>query len=189
VDALVRQDRDAFRRWVETESPHVFALLSRVLGPSAAAATVDDLAQETFHRAHQALPRFDPHGTATLRTWLLTIATRLALSKLRTERRLRAVPVEADALVHPSAPTPEESAHGAQLRAHLHAAIASLDDDQRAVFVMVELSGCSLAEAADAAGVPLCTAKTRLFRARAKLREALRPWLPSPQTTKQEALP
>src|SRR4051812_48677387 len=61
----------------------VFALLGRMLGRVGQRGTIEDLAQETFLRAFRALPGFDRRGSARLSTWLLTIATHLALDQLR----------------------------------------------------------------------------------------------------------
>src|SRR5512143_4044866 len=69
-------DPMAFRALVARYERPVFALLSRIVGRGP---EVEDLAQETFLRAHRALPRFDLDGPARVSTWLLTIATRLAL--------------------------------------------------------------------------------------------------------------
>src|SRR5262245_52508694 len=74
------RDPAALRAFVERYQRPVFALLSRMLGR---VPEVEDLAQETFLRAFRALPSFDPHGTARPSTWLLTIATRLALDGYR----------------------------------------------------------------------------------------------------------
>src|SRR3954469_22929527 len=70
------QDPMAFRAFVVRYERMVFALLSRMLGHGS---EVEDLAQETFVRAFRAFPDFDPNGPAKASTWLLTIATRLAL--------------------------------------------------------------------------------------------------------------
>src|SRR5204863_7205436 len=70
------QDPMAFRAFVVRYQRMVFALLSRMLGHGP---EVEDLAQETFVRAYRAFPNFDPNGPAKVSTWLLTIATRLAL--------------------------------------------------------------------------------------------------------------
>src|SRR5262245_33013154 len=70
------QDPMAFRAFVVRYEAMVFALLSRMRGRGA---DVEDLAQETFVRAYRAFPSFDPGGSAKVSTWLLTIATRLAL--------------------------------------------------------------------------------------------------------------
>ncbi len=76
-----RGDREAFRELVERHEVQVFALLGRML--LGRGALVEDLAQETFLRVFTALHRFDPAGPARLGTWILTIATRLALDELK----------------------------------------------------------------------------------------------------------
>ena len=85
VDAAIlarcrAQDPMAFRAFVVRHERMVFALLSRMLGRGA---DIEDLAQETFVRAYRAFPAFDPNGAAKPSTWLLTIATRLALDRKR----------------------------------------------------------------------------------------------------------
>src|SRR5687768_15947133 len=86
---LVRAQRGedaACRALVTRYQRDVFALLSRLLGPAGMRGLVEDLAQETFLRAFRALPGFDRGGPARLSSWLLTIATRLALDELRRRR-------------------------------------------------------------------------------------------------------
>ncbi|HWE29392.1 MAG TPA: sigma factor [Polyangia bacterium] len=61
----------------------VFAVVSRMLAPSGLRAAIEDVAQETFLRVFRALPSWDARGEAKLSTWILTIATRLALNELR----------------------------------------------------------------------------------------------------------
>ena len=68
----------------------VWAYLWRMLRPRADEATVQDLFQETFLGVHRALPRFSPTGLARPSTWILAIATRVALNHLRRQRRDRA---------------------------------------------------------------------------------------------------
>jgi RNA polymerase sigma-70 factor (ECF subfamily) len=149
---------------VRYERP-VFALLSRMLGRGH---RVEDLAQETFLRAFRALPGFDPDGPARVSTWLLTIATRLALDEKKRQRRPEPVVLDA-----PAPATPERVARQHELRAALAQAIESLPDDQRAAFVLGEFHDFSLQEIAEALGAPVGTIKTRLFRARDKLARAL----------------
>src|SRR5581483_8337373 len=62
----------------------VFSLLWRMVGPQRA--VVEDLTQETFLRVLRSLRFFEYHGRARLVTWILTIATRLALDHLRAAR-------------------------------------------------------------------------------------------------------
>jgi RNA polymerase sigma-70 factor (ECF subfamily) len=162
----------ALRAFVEHHERAVFALLSRIIGQHP---EVEDLAQETFVRAIRALPGFELAGAARLSTWLLTIATRLALDVCRKRARERrwwlAEPFSAAASV-PVA-TPESELQRAELRGAIGSAIASLPNDQRAAFVLAEFHGFALEDIATALQVPKSTVKTRLFRARAKLSRAL----------------
>src|SRR5215813_89218 len=77
-----RGDERAWRDLVERFQQPVHALIWR-LRAGRARHRVEDLVQETFVRVLGALPGFDPEGPATLSTWMLTIATRLALNELR----------------------------------------------------------------------------------------------------------
>jgi RNA polymerase sigma-70 factor, ECF subfamily len=165
-----RGDPAACTRFVEIYQARVFAALGRMLGPSARGDLVEDLAQETFIRALRALPRFDPSGPARPSTWVLTIATRRALSELRAR---------------PSRPVLEEGswdgvdpgAHGNPerivARQALHRAIAELTPEQRAAFVLRDVHELSEAEVAEALGLEPAAVRSRVFRARARLRALL----------------
>ncbi len=163
------QDPMAFRAFVVRYERMVFALLSRMLGPGA---EVEDLAQETFVRAYRAFPAFDPNGPAKVSTWLLTIATRLALDARKKKKLERGDSDDAEKAAAHS--TPELTLERRELGRALAEAAMELPDDQRAALVLAELHGLSIAEIARALDVPENTAKTRLFRAREKMREALR---------------
>src|SRR6187401_2455804 len=84
------QDPMAFRAFVVRYERMVFALLSRMLGHGP---EVEDLAQEAFVRAYRAFPKFDLNGPAKPSTWLLTIATRLALDA-RKKKRIDQTPLD-----------------------------------------------------------------------------------------------
>ena len=163
------QDPAAFRAFVVAHQRMVFALLSRMLG---AGADVEDLAQEAFVRAYRAFPAFDPNGAAKPSTWLLTIATRLALD----HKKRATLDASDDGDRAASTATPETQLEQRQLGVAIAAAAAKLPDDQRAALVLAEIHGFSTAEIAEALRVPEATAKTRLFRAREKMREALEAW-------------
>jgi len=171
ASVLVRcraQDPVAFRAFVVRYERMVFALLSRMLGHGS---EVEDLAQETFVRAYRAFPTFDIDGPAKASTWLLTIATRLALD---TRKRKRVVATDLEAAEQASSgSTPESSLERRQLGRALADAASMLPDDQRAALVLAEVHGLSIAEIATALEIPENTAKTRLFRAREKMRAAL----------------
>ena len=162
------QDPLAFRTFVGRHQRMVFALLSRMLGHGA---EVEDLAQETFVRAFRAFPAFDVDGSAKASTWLLTIATRLALDA-RKRKHVASASLE-DTGETSTGSNPEISLERRQLGRAIAAAAARLPDDQRAALVLADFHGLSTAEIATALGVNESTAKTRLFRAREKMREAL----------------
>ncbi|MDB4942229.1 MAG: polymerase sigma factor RpoE [Labilithrix sp.] len=163
------QDPMAFRAFVVRYERMVFALLSRMLGRGP---EVEDLAQETFVRAYRAFPGFDLQGAAKPSTWLLTIATRLALDA-RKKRRLD-VASDEEAEGASTGSTPELSLQRRELGRAIAEAADLLPDDQRAALVLAELHGLPIAEIAEVLGIPENTAKTRLFRAREKMRESLK---------------
>lgn len=146
----------------------MFAVLSRLLG-ARHHGLVEDLAQETFLRAFRALPGFDGAGTARLSTWILTIATRLALDELR-RRRADSEPLGDDPA---GGDRPDEMAARRDLGRAITVALGALAPDARAVLVLRELHDLEYAEIAEALQVDLGTVKSRLSRARAALRVAL----------------
>lgn len=170
LDRCRQQDPMAFRAFVVRHERMVFALLSRMLGPGP---EVEDLAQETFVRAFRAFPSFEPNGPAKVSSWLLTIAVRLALDS-RKKRKLTVVELDEETTTGGS--TPETALERQRLGDALSRAAAALPDDQRAAFLLSELHGLSLAEIGHALEVPENTVKTRLFRAREKMRAALSEW-------------
>ncbi|HEY2513183.1 MAG TPA: sigma-70 family RNA polymerase sigma factor [Polyangiaceae bacterium] len=168
LDRCRRHDPVAFRAFVVRYQRPVFACLSRIVGPGP---HVEDLAQDVFLRAYRAMPTFDPDLGAKPSTWLLTIATRAALDA----RKRRVIPLrpldDADQVAHGS--TPETEATRAELAKQITVAVESLSDEQRAALVLAEFHGFSMSEIASAMGIPEATAKTRLFRARERMRAVL----------------
>lgn len=160
-----RGDGRAQRRFVDHYAPTIFAFLSR-LGIDGA---VEDVAQETMVAAIGALPRFDPSGAARMSTWLLTIASRIAR---RSRRRSPTVEL-ADEPIAPASASPEEYAHAEQLRDRARAVVEGLAPELREAFVLAEAHGLGATEIAQVQGVPAATARTRLHRARAKIRAVL----------------
>lgn len=159
-------DRQAFRRFVVSYQRLVFAFLGRMLGPGA---PVEDIAQDAFLRAYRSIGGFDPSGPAKLSTWLLAIARHAALDHLR-KRRVDLAIAEPPAIEPRS---PEQEAARRQLGRRLSDAAHELPADQREAFLLYEVHGLSHEEIARVVGAPLATIKTRCFRAREKLREAL----------------
>jgi RNA polymerase sigma-70 factor (ECF subfamily) len=165
-----RGDEGACRVLVERYHHVVFAVLGRTLG-GASRTSVEDLAQETFLRVFRALPAFSPAGPARLSTWIITIATRLAMDELR-QRRPAAVPLGGEPVV--LAPDLGERR---ELGEAIAAAVEGLAADFRVVFVLYELHGLSYRDIAQALELDAGTVKSRLHRARGALRQRLLPYL------------
>jgi|tagenome__1003787_1003787.scaffolds.fasta_scaffold19561943_1 RNA polymerase sigma-70 factor (ECF subfamily) len=164
-----RGDHSAQTALIERYQRPVFSLLSRMLRGERA--LTEDLAQETFLRVLRGLPAFDTGGPARLSTWVLTIATRLAVDHLR--RRVPAF-VEADGGALPSAlPQPDQDADRRVLAASLARAVDDLGAPFRAAFLLREVHGLSYDQIAVTLAIDPGTVKSRLARARAALQAAL----------------
>jgi RNA polymerase sigma-70 factor, ECF subfamily len=163
-------NRAAQTALIERYQQPVFALLWRIAGPDRA--LVEDLAQETFLRVLAALPRFEPSGRARLITWILTIATRLAVDHIRA-RTGRAYDVPPPGGIPATLPLPDEDAERRSLGAALVSAIDALGPQFRAAFLLREVHGLRYEEIAETLGVDIGTVKSRLSRARALLQRML----------------
>lgn len=170
--ACRRGDRAALTRFVRTYERAVFAFLSRTVGPGP---HVEDLAQEVFLRAYRALPQFRLRPDARVSTWLLKIAVHLSRDHQK-KKRIRVVTLDA-ATVVPGGATqgPEHHQRRKEIASALEHATAQLSDDHRTVFLLAHFHERSMGEIAELTGVPEATVKTRLHRARARLRALLAP--------------
>jgi RNA polymerase sigma-70 factor, ECF subfamily len=131
--------------------------------------SADDLTQETYLRAFGALHRFE--GRSSLRTWLLSIARRVCADAVRSRRRRRLALVREDADLEALAGGDGTDRVGEG--AVVSDLLARLDADRREAFVLTQLLGLPYAEAAEVAGCPVGTIRSRVARARADLVEAL----------------
>ena len=161
-----RGDERAWRDLVEHHQHAIHALIWRLLA-GRARHRVEDLTQETFVRVLKALPTFDPTGSATLSTWILTIATRLVLNELR---RPESASLEREPVGRDQADTDAERR---RLAAAIAGGMAKLPDAQRAVLVLREYHELDYGEIAEALELDVGTVKSRLSRARALMREHL----------------
>ena len=170
---LARAQKGERVAWAALVAHHqgaVFALISRILGRRRGSAAHQDLAQETFLRVFRALPTFDRQGPARLSTWILTIASRLAISELRRRPVEYLLPVD---VADPAVPDDGGAARRVLARA-LEKAMGELAAPYRAAFVLRELHDLSHEEIARALDIPIGTVKSRLSRARQGLASVLR---------------
>ncbi|GBD19972.1 ECF RNA polymerase sigma factor SigE [bacterium HR28] len=166
VAAARAGDHDAFAELVRRYQRLVYAVSYRLLRDQTLA---EDVTQDAFVRAYLSLDRF--RGTS-FRAWVLRIAHNAALDQLRSLARHRHVPLE-DV---PERPEPSSSFGPVEhegLTAALEAALAALPPDQRAVVLLADVEGLPYDEVAEVLAIPLGTVKSRLARARTRLRVLL----------------
>lgn len=174
---LIQQARQGECAAVEAlyrrHSARVFAVVRRLAGDDALA---EDWAQEAWIRALRALPGF--RGEAGFGTWLHRIAVNSALASRRGgERRDRR---EGAAAVSISSGGSDEQT---LLRIRLERAMDRLPEGMRRVLVLHDVEGFTHEEIADMLGVAPGTCKSQLWKARARMRELLRP---AKKTTEEE---
>jgi RNA polymerase sigma factor (sigma-70 family) len=164
-----RGDHEAFRLLVERHRDRAHGLALRILR---SAPDAEDVAQEAFVRAWQALPRF--RGESGWGTWLYRIVARQSFDRLEQLKRSRQRESDLD-----EAEGLEDSstAHDATGRARqMERLIAELAPAQRAVVTLFYYEDRSVEQVAATLGLPENTVKTHLSRARARLREG---WMKS----------
>jgi len=159
-------DERAWRDLIARYQQPVHALIWRIL-VGRARHRVEDLVQETFVRVLRALPAFELAGPASLSTWILTIATRLALNELR---RPEATAIEDEPL---ATERTDRATERQRLATALAACIAALPEAQRVVLVLREYHDLDYQDIATMLELDLGTVKSRLARARAALRADL----------------
>jgi RNA polymerase sigma-70 factor, ECF subfamily len=138
----------------------VWRLAAALAGRDAA----DDLTQETYLRALQALPAFE--GRAGVRTWLLSIARRTCADHLRSTVRRRRLDERLRAA--PQATQPDHAGLVDVLDL-----LRRLDGPRRVAFVLTQVLGLSYLDAAVVEGVPVGTVRSRVARARTELVDAM----------------
>jgi RNA polymerase sigma-70 factor, ECF subfamily len=172
VASAQRGSLRAKRALVDRYQRPVLALVSRLLRGYSDSALVEDVAQETFLRVFRALPNFDRHGPARLSTWILTIACHRSIDELR-RRRLEVSPLESGPGEVAANDRADENAERRMLARVLDRAIDGLAPEYKATFVLREVHGLEYTEIAHILEIDLGTVKSRLNRARTRLREAL----------------
>ena len=172
-------DESAFRTLVDRHARRVFHVAYRITGERGSA---EDVVQETFLRAWDALPAFD--GGARFGTWIHRIAVNAAIDSVRRTRVRREIAWEPEEGSRDPAPSPEPDpervAASSDLREALHRALAELTESERVAFVLRHYEGCSTVEIGKRLGLRSSATRQTVFRAVRKLREALTPFVQPP---------
>jgi RNA polymerase sigma-70 factor (ECF subfamily) len=170
-------DLDAFNRLILAYQDRVYNQAYRVLGESQAA---DDATQEAFISAYKNLRSF---RGGSFRAWLLRIVTNACYDELRRRKRRPTTSLEplddaGDEIESPRwiadpGELPEDNVVRAELGRTIQHCLDKLPTDFRVVVVLVDVQGMDYLEAASVIGKPLGTVKSRLARARNRMRECL----------------
>lgn len=167
-------DADAFNALVRAHERPMYSLAYRLLGNADDAA---DAIQDAFVNAFRALRQFRGEE---VRPWLFRIAVRCCYDQLRRRKRRREDSLEQtsgdDHWDPPSAPGegPESNALRTETARAIQQALMELPIEHRTMVILCDVQGLSYEEAAEAASIELGTVKSRLSRARARLRDMLR---------------
>ena len=177
LDRLRAGDRVEFARFVEETSPAIYRLALRILNDPQDA---EDALQETFLKAMRAIASFE--GRSSLTTWLYRIAVNEALMMVRKQRpqiRVEDEPEDEEGEAGQGMQIvdwcclPERELVSDEARRFINKAIADLPENLRTTFVLRDVEGLSIKETSEALEISEMNVKTRLLRARLKMRESL----------------
>lgn len=176
VAAAKKGDSAAFEELVSRYEDKIFRLTKNITGNREDA---EDAMQEAFLKAYSHLQDF--HGDSRFYTWLVRIAANEALMRLRKRRPNQFSldePVEGETDLMPReledwSPSPEQNYAQTELQGILAEVIEKIDPEFRIVLVLRDLEELSTQETAEALGISVPAVKSRLLRARLKLREKL----------------
>ncbi len=177
IQAAAQGDLTAFNRLVLAYQDLAYTQAYRVLGEHAAA---EDATQEAMISAYKNIHSF---RGGSFKAWLLRIVTNACYDELRRRKRRPTTPlepvdaedeeIESPYWIADPGELPEETAERSQLGDAIQDCLNGLPDDFRVVVVMVDVQGMDYQEASTLMEIPLGTIKSRLARARLRLRECL----------------
>ena len=191
IDAARQGDVGSFNQLVLSYQSMVYNFAYRILGDRHAAA---DATQDAFISAFKAIGKF---RGGSFKAWLLRIVTNACYDQLRRKQRQPSTSLDALLVLDPastqpltdSRESPEEYTVRQDLSRAIQVGIETLPPEQRITLVLADVQGFSYQEIAGVTGVSLGTVKSRLSRARGKMRDFLleqRELLPSRYRLKNE---
>jgi RNA polymerase sigma-70 factor (ECF subfamily) len=174
VQLVLDGDTQAFNDLVERHQSRAYNLCVRMLGDADAAA---DVAQDAFISAYKHLPSL----RGEFRPWLMRIVANGCRDVLRSKKRRPSVSLDLERddddtpamQIADTSDGPEAALMKSELQKTIAGALAEIPDDQREVIILSDIQGLSYQEIADMTGINIGTVKSRLNRARSRLRELL----------------
>ncbi len=177
IEAAQRGNMPAFNQLVLAYQDDVYAWVASLMCDEAAA---EDITQFTFITAYQKIQTF---RGGSLRAWLFRIARNRSLDEMRSRRRHPSVSLEGDprdeeaesllSILPADVPPPEEVVIQTEQTGWLMQLLDGLPEPFRQALQLVDLYDMDYQEAADVLGLPLGTVKSRVARARVRLRDLI----------------
>lgn len=171
-------DLDAFNRLVVEYQDMAFNVAARLLGDEDAA---EDMVQTAFISAYKSMNSF---RGGSFRAWVMRMVTNACYDELRRRKRRPTIslePVNEDneemespAWLADDSPSPEDAMERVELENALQSCLQGLPEEFRAVVLLIDVEGLDYQEVSLAVGKPLGTVKSRVARARLKMRDCLR---------------
>ena len=178
VARIAQRQPDAFESLMRQHNGRLFRVARAIVKDDGEA---EDVLQDAYLDAYRNISSF--RGDSQLGTWLVRIVANRALTRLRRQKRDSVVVsisgdadgwgAEAREFTDKVSESPTAAAMRAEFRRLIERRIDELPVEFRAVFVLREVEELSVEETAECLGIQAATVRTRLFRARARLREAL----------------
>ena len=171
---LTPGDRAAFEQLMRQYNRRLYRLARATLRDDAEA---EDALQDAYFAAYRSIEQF--RGESTLSTWLSRLVLNECFGRLRRgARRQKVIPMvsptqEMDAVPEPDSERPDRVLARAQMRDLLERKLDTLPEAFRLVFVLRSVEELSVEETAKTLGIPEATVRSRYFRAKGLLREAL----------------
>lgn len=175
ADAATGSEED-FRQLVETYASRIYNIALRMCKNPADA---EDITQEVFIKLHRSLESFK--GNSAFSTFLYRVTANTCLDFLRKQKKLTIVPLyrervdeRLETVIPDDGESPEEAAERKELRRVVLRGLDRLPKDQRIVLILRDLEGLTYTEISEALGLSEGTVKSRICRAREKLRKILK---------------
>lgn len=178
IRRAIQGDERAMRQLWSQHSPHIDAVVRRLVGDPDLAA---DIAQEVWVQIFRALPGY--RGDAQFGTWAHRIAVNRTLNALRKSRRMAKI----ETAIDEDTAAIEMDGDRAWLAASIDEAAKRLPAGARTVFLMHDVEGYTHEDIARELGITAGASKSQLFKARAKLRRLLAPLLVDRQPAPERA--
>ncbi|MCB9841212.1 MAG: sigma-70 family RNA polymerase sigma factor [Phycisphaeraceae bacterium] len=191
VRAIQGGDQEAWRDLARRVLPRLYALCYRMMGRREDAA---DAAQAAMLRLLQVIGQYD--GRSRFSTWAYRVTTNICISRLRSAKVRRTASLDGGRGPDPGAgsgrtmepqgrePDPGSSVEHSDAAARLVRAMRTLEPEQRAILILRDGQDLAYDRIAEVLGIGIGTVKSRLFRARGALREAMEGMGYSPEASR-----